>query len=37
LLWRGATPRLPATAEDTYYALKILDLALQYGAMDDGG
>jgi prenyltransferase beta subunit len=33
----GATPRLPATVEDTYYALKILDLALQYGAMDDGG
>lgn len=28
----GATPRLPATIEDTYHALHVLDLARKYGA-----
>ncbi|MFZ5799413.1 MAG: prenyltransferase/squalene oxidase repeat-containing protein [Thermodesulfobacteriota bacterium] len=30
----GATPKLPATIEDTYYALNILGLARQYGAVE---
>jgi hypothetical protein len=32
----GATPRLPATIQDTYHALHILQLARQYEAVDDG-
>ncbi len=32
----GATPRLPATIEDTYHALKILELARKHGAMAEG-
>lgn len=30
----GATPRLPATIEDTYHSLHILDLARQHGAVE---
>ena len=30
----GATPRLPATIEDTYHALQILQLARQNEAVD---
>jgi hypothetical protein len=30
----GATPRLPATIEDTYHALNILNLARKYNALD---
>jgi len=30
----GATPRLPATIEDTYHALRILDLARHCGVLD---
>jgi len=33
----GATPRLPATVTDTYHGLRILNLARQYGAMDNCG
>ncbi|MCK9295580.1 MAG: hypothetical protein M0P70_10910 [Desulfobulbaceae bacterium] len=32
----GATPRLPATIQDTYHALHILQLARQCHAVDDG-
>lgn len=32
----GATPRLPATIEDTYHALRTLDLARHYGVVTDG-
>jgi hypothetical protein len=31
----GATPRLPATIQDTYHALHILQLARQYEAVDE--
>ncbi|MBU0908665.1 MAG: hypothetical protein KJ717_03790 [Proteobacteria bacterium] len=31
----GATPRLPATIQDTYHALNILQLARRYDAMDE--
>jgi len=33
----GATPKLPATIEDTYYALNILNLARQYEAVEGKG
>lgn len=33
----GATPRLPATVTDTYHGLRILNLARQCGAIDNGG
>ncbi|MDW7772835.1 MAG: prenyltransferase/squalene oxidase repeat-containing protein [Desulfobulbaceae bacterium] len=33
----AATPTLPATIEDTFHALNILDLARQYGAEEEKG
>jgi len=33
----GATPRLPATIEDTYNALHILELARKYEAIEESG
>lgn len=32
----GATPRVPASVADTYQGLKTLELARQYGAIDNG-
>jgi len=33
----GATPRLPATIQDTYHALHVLDLARRHGVADSKG